>query len=145
MAEPLSQNQASVVLALPLVAAGSLLVLLPLTWLGWMLVRRVFPAHLLTAEELAWRQLQPVFASAEKDGLTSKDYSTILTAVKQYFGIAAFTAAEVAAHQQQIAQGAIVTRIVQTCEVDVLCRAVTLNAQQNDDLQKQVEQVIPRP
>ena len=145
MAEPMSQRQAPVALALPLVAAGSLLVLLPLTWLGWMLVRKLLPAHLLTAEELAWRQLQPVFASSSSYSLAPKDYSTILTAVKQYFGIAAFTAAEVAAHQGQISQGSIVALIVQTCEVDVLCRGVTLNAQQNADLQKQVEQVIPRP
>jgi hypothetical protein len=145
MAEPMLASQPNVAAARPLLFAGMLLMLLPLTWLGWQALRKLLPEHMLTAEELAWRQLQPVFASGKSRGFTDEHYSTILTAVKQYFRIAAFTAAEVSAHQAEIADGLVVTKIVQTCEVDVLCRGITLATAQNDELQQQVEQVIPRP
>ncbi len=139
------QEQEALLLPYPLIFFGGTLLSLPLAFLTLRLLRWLIPPKVLDPEEIAWADLDLVFAEGKKSGFTQTHFRRVLVAIKRYARVETLTAAEVDSRQGEFFDGARLVALLNLLEVDVLYKGVVASSVDTVQLRSDIEKLIPRP
>lgn len=108
-------------------------------------INRHRPGRQLSREEIAWRTLDAVRASArENDGYTRAHIRRIAHAVRMYFDVESATVSEVQSRLANDPRLADILGVLQSCE-GVLFEGSAIDRQEIKVLQRKLRSIIPRP
>ncbi len=129
----------------PLAVLGGSLFLLWPSLLVLSLLKRVRPGRALSREEAAWQVLDRVFRQGKRSGFSVGHYKKIAAALRRYLEVEAETLEEVIAElRDRHPQIDVVKSALSRCE-DVLFREQVLDDEDNEELQRELKQLIPLP
>lgn len=141
--EPVPQVMPWPTLWLLIVGIASVLFLPGLVVVRW--INRHRPGRQVSPEEIAWRTIDAVNASArESDGYHKPHFRRIADAVRAYFGLRSATISEVQARLSTHPHLAEIVDVLRSCD-GILFEDGAINQREVQALRRKLELIIPRP
>lgn len=139
-----ARSGASPWLMWPLLVTGFFLVGL---WPGYLLVswlNRIRPGYRAPAHVVAWKKFTKALKDADEFGFGPRHYKQIASALRVYLGVEPHTVLEVGDRLHEHPQLATITSALSKCE-RVLYGGATLSDEENEELVRELEELVPRP
>lgn len=141
--EPVPQVMPWPTLWLLIVGIASVLFLPGLVVVRW--INRLRPGRQVSREEIAWRTIDAVNASArESDGYHKPHFRRIADAVRAYFGLRSATISEVQSRLSTHPHLADIVDVLRSCD-GILFEDGAINQREVQALRRKLELIIPRP